>query len=111
MKVGRGRIETGLDSQRAARLARLFQALPQLLFADDLGEVLLQLSELFVNGQKVHILILNAGHDRTPEWVQRSLRPAMRLGSKCGEYRTNKRSLPDANSSRKPKKRRPFQPW
>ena len=54
VQVGRSGIEPGFDAQRAARFARLFQAVLQVFFPDDLGEALLQIRELFSNGGKRH---------------------------------------------------------
>ena len=50
MQVGRGGIETGLNAQRPAGLGRLRQAFAQVLFANDLRETFLQVSQLLVDG-------------------------------------------------------------
>ena len=53
VQVGRGGIESGLDAQRLAGLAGVFQALAQIRFANDLGSALLDVVELLVNGTEV----------------------------------------------------------
>jgi len=48
VQVGRGGVKAGLDAQRAASLAALFQALAQVAYADDFSRTLLKKIKLFV---------------------------------------------------------------
>ena len=50
MQIGRGRVEAGLYAQRTALAGAQQDALAQILFADQLGETLSQVSQLFVDG-------------------------------------------------------------
>jgi hypothetical protein len=52
VQIGRGRIETGFDAERPIRFRSRQEALAQLFLADNLGEPLLYICELFFDRRK-----------------------------------------------------------
>src|SRR5208283_2131806 len=64
MQVGSRGIEASLDADRPALLGRCGQAFAQVLFANELGQPLLQIGKLLLDGGKAH-----GSHCR--EWVDR----------------------------------------
>jgi hypothetical protein len=55
VQIRGGRVKPRLHPERAAILAGSFQALPQIRDANDLGCALLEIVQLFVYWQKVHV--------------------------------------------------------
>ena len=52
VKVGRGRIEAGLNAQRTVGLGGKHQPLAEIFFANNLRHALAEVSKLFVDGHK-----------------------------------------------------------
>ena len=52
VQVGRGGVESGLHAEGTAGFARFFEALAQIGDADDLRRALLEVVQLFVDGEE-----------------------------------------------------------
>ena len=63
VEVGRGGVKAGFDAEGGAFGGGLFQALAEVFFADEFGETLLEVGELFFDWERNHPTIVCVGRE------------------------------------------------